>query len=99
MDSGLTFAQTYNLRPGIALTAEQLAVLTTDIVWLQQETVNLPDGTQTVALVPHLYATVRAGSYTNCCTGLEQRPRLRRHRWRCLCLALTNLHSRSSWPG
>lgn len=61
MDSGLTFAQTYNLRPGIALTAEQLAVLTTDIVWLQQETVNLPDGTQTVALVPHVYAAVRAG--------------------------------------
>jgi hypothetical protein len=61
MDSGLTFAQTYNLRPGIALTAEQMAVLTTDIVWLQQETVTLPDGTQTVALVPHVYAAVRAG--------------------------------------
>jgi filamentous hemagglutinin family protein len=61
MDSGLTFAQTYNLRPGIALTAEQMAVLTTDIVWLQQETVTLPDGTTTQALVPHVYAAVRAG--------------------------------------
>jgi filamentous hemagglutinin family protein len=66
MDSGLTFAQTYNLRPGIALTAEQMAVLTTDIVWLQQETVTLPGvdgkpGTTTQVLVPHLYAAVRPG--------------------------------------
>jgi hypothetical protein len=29
-----------------------LGNITSDIVWLQQETVTLPDGTQTVALVP-----------------------------------------------
>ncbi|CAM8655755.1 Filamentous haemagglutinin, 20-residue x2 repeat [Comamonadaceae bacterium] len=64
MDSGLTFAKAYNLRPGIALTANQLALLTTDIVWLQQETVTLADGTQTQVLVPHVYAAVKAGDLT-----------------------------------
>ncbi|MDT7517094.1 hemagglutinin repeat-containing protein [Rhodoferax mekongensis] len=61
MDFDLTFAKAYNLRPGIALTADQLALLTTDIVWLQQETVTLADGTQTQVLVPHVYAAVKAG--------------------------------------
>jgi filamentous hemagglutinin family protein len=61
MDKGVTFAQDFNLRPGIALTAEQIARLTSDIVWLQQETVNLPDGTKTVALVPHIYLAPRSG--------------------------------------
>jgi filamentous hemagglutinin len=61
MDAGLTFAKAYNLRPGIALTANQLALLTTDIVWLQQETVTLADGTKTQVLVPHVYAAVKAG--------------------------------------
>ena len=61
MDSGLTFATAQNLRPGIALTAAQIATLTTDIVWLQQENVTLPDGTVTQALVPHIYAAVREG--------------------------------------
>jgi filamentous hemagglutinin len=61
MDSGLTFAKAYNLREGIALTAAQVALLTTDIVWLLQESVTLPDGTVTQALVPHVYAAVRDG--------------------------------------
>lgn len=61
MDSGLTFAKTYNLRPGIVLTAAQVASLTTDIVWLQQETVTLADGSTTQALVPHVYAAIRDG--------------------------------------
>ncbi|MDT7515037.1 hemagglutinin repeat-containing protein [Rhodoferax mekongensis] len=64
MDSGLTFAKAYKLRPGIALTANQLALLTTDIVWLRQETVTLADGTQTQVLVPHVYAAVKAGDLT-----------------------------------
>ncbi|QDL55360.1 filamentous hemagglutinin N-terminal domain-containing protein [Rhodoferax aquaticus] len=64
MDSGLTFAKAFNLRPGIALTANQLALLTTDIVWLQQETVTLADGTKTQVLVPHVYAAVKAGDLT-----------------------------------
>ena len=61
MDAGVTFATEFNLRPGIALTAEQIARLTSDIVWLQQETVTLPDGTQTVALVPQIYLKPRTG--------------------------------------
>ena len=56
MDSGLTFAKTYNLRPGIALSAAQVAMLTSDIVWLEQQTVTLPDGSTTQALIPHVYA-------------------------------------------
>ena len=61
MDSGLTFAKAFNLRQGVALTAAQMAQLTTDIVWLQQDTITLPDGSVTQALVPHVYAAVRAG--------------------------------------
>lgn len=61
MDAGVTFATAFDLRPGIALSAEQIARLTSDIVWLQQETVTLPDGTQTVALVPQIYLKPRTG--------------------------------------
>ena len=61
MDAGVTFATAFNLRPGIALTAEQIARLTSDIVWLQQETVTLPDGSKTVALVPQIYLKPRSG--------------------------------------
>lgn len=64
MDSGLTFANAQNLRPGIALSAAQMAALTTDIVWLQQETVTLADGTKTQVLVPHVYAAIKAGDLT-----------------------------------
>ncbi len=61
MDAGITYAQNYNLREGVALTAAQIAVLTSDIVWLQQETVTLADGSTQQALVPHLYLAPRAG--------------------------------------
>ncbi|MDZ7938041.1 MAG: DUF637 domain-containing protein [Rhodoferax sp.] len=61
MDAGVTYAQAFNLRPGIALSAEQIAVLTSDIVWLQQETVTLPDGTKILALVPQVYLAPRSG--------------------------------------
>ena len=61
MDAGVTFAQSFNLRPGIALTDAQIAQLTSDMVWLQQTSVTLPDGTKTVALVPQVYLLPRAG--------------------------------------
>jgi large exoprotein involved in heme utilization and adhesion len=61
MDAGVTYAQSFKLRPGIALSAEQVARLTSDIVWLQQESVTLPDGSQTLALVPHVYLAPQAG--------------------------------------
>ena len=61
MNNGITSAKTFNLTPGIALSAAQVAGLTSDIVWLVQQTVTLPDGTKTQALVPHVYVRVKAG--------------------------------------
>ena len=61
MESGITVAQDWNLRPGVALSAEQVARLTSDIVWLVEESVRLPDGTLTTALVPKVYLVPRAG--------------------------------------
>ncbi|MBX3585259.1 MAG: hemagglutinin repeat-containing protein [Ramlibacter sp.] len=55
LDAGVLFAQTYHLTPGVALTAEQMAALTTDIVWLETKIVTLPDGSTTLALVPTVY--------------------------------------------
>ncbi|RJP63168.1 MAG: filamentous hemagglutinin N-terminal domain-containing protein, partial [Comamonadaceae bacterium] len=61
MDAGTTFAQAHLLRPGITLSAEQVAALTSDIVWLETQTITLPDGTTTQALVPRVYLLPRAG--------------------------------------
>jgi filamentous hemagglutinin len=61
MTSAITFAQKYNLRPGIALTAQQLAQLTSDIVWLVEQTVTLPDGSSQKVLVPQLYVKTQPG--------------------------------------
>jgi len=61
MTSAITFGQTYNLRPGIALTAQQVAQLTSDIVWLVEQTVSLPDGSSQKVLVPQLYVKVQPG--------------------------------------
>ena len=52
MNAGVSAASQFNLTPGIALTAAQIAQLTSDIVWLVEQTVTLPDGTVTKALVP-----------------------------------------------
>ena len=64
MNAGVTFAGQYNLRPGIALTPEQLARLTSDIVWLVEETVTLPNGSKVQALVPKVYVAVKPGDVT-----------------------------------
>ncbi|TCS32902.1 filamentous hemagglutinin [Paucimonas lemoignei] len=55
MDSGVAFAKQYQLTPGVALTAEQMALLTTDIVWLTTRTVTLADGSTQDVLVPQVY--------------------------------------------
>lgn len=55
MANGVTLAKTTPLRLGIALNAEQMAQLTSDIVWLVQQEVMLPDGTIGKALVPQIY--------------------------------------------
>ncbi|WP_064748034.1 hemagglutinin repeat-containing protein, partial [Lysobacter antibioticus] len=59
MNAGALFAQQYGLRPGIALSAEQMAQLTSDIVWLVEQTVTLPDGTTATVLAPQVYVRVR----------------------------------------
>ena len=59
MDAGVTFAKAHDIVPGVALTAAQVAQLTSDIVWLVEEKVSLPDGTTTRALVPKLYVLVK----------------------------------------
>jgi filamentous hemagglutinin len=61
MDSGLAFAQAHRLVPGVALSATQMAALTSDIVWLVEQEITLPGGGTTRALVPQLYARVQQG--------------------------------------
>ena len=61
MDNGLTVAKQFKLRPGIALTAAQVAQLTSDIVWLVTQDVQLPDGSHQSVLVPQVYVHVRPG--------------------------------------
>lgn len=54
MDAGIAYAKEYNLKPGIALTKEQMAALTSDIVWLETTTVTVNGKTYTV-LYPRVY--------------------------------------------
>lgn len=61
MDQGLAFSQQYNLKVGVALTAEQMGLLTQDIVWLVNAKVTLPDGSQQNVLVPQVYARMQPG--------------------------------------
>ncbi|AOP42287.2 hemagglutinin repeat-containing protein [Edwardsiella piscicida] len=61
MDNGITFGQTFNLTLGTALTAEQMTLLTSDIVWLVEQTVTLADGSSETVLVPQVYARLKPG--------------------------------------
>ncbi len=66
MNSGVSQAAALKLQPGIALTAAQVAQLSSDIVWLVEQDIAMParDGqsAQTVrALVPRVYLLPRAG--------------------------------------
>ncbi|QPB41634.1 two-partner secretion domain-containing protein [Rodentibacter haemolyticus] len=64
MDAGVTFAQKFNLRPGIALSPSQVAQLTTDIVWFEPQSVRLPNGTVAQVLAPKIYALAKKGDIT-----------------------------------
>lgn len=64
MNNGLSFAKQFNLTAGVALTAAQIAQLTTDIVWLEEKTVRLPNGESVKALVPAVYVRSREGDLT-----------------------------------
>ena len=59
MDSGIAYAKEFHLTPGIDLTKEQMAALTSDIVWLETTTVTVNGKTYDV-LYPHVY--FKAGS-------------------------------------
>nr|WP_024967752.1 hemagglutinin repeat-containing protein [Pantoea sp. IMH] len=64
MNNGVAFGETYQLELGVALTPAQMALLTSDIVWLVNQQVTLPDGTQQTVLVPQVYAKVKAEDLT-----------------------------------
>ncbi|MFD1560653.1 hemagglutinin repeat-containing protein [Paraburkholderia silviterrae] len=55
MNNGVTYSKAFNLSVGMGLTDEQMRQLTTDMVWLVNQTVTLPDGSQQTVLVPKLY--------------------------------------------
>jgi filamentous hemagglutinin len=61
MDSGISAAYDLNLTPGVALSAEQIARLTSDIVWMVEQTVTLEDGSSAKVLVPQVYVRVLPG--------------------------------------
>ena len=61
MDNGITFAKKFNLTPGVALSAAQVAQLTSDIVWFEEKTVTLPSGKQVNVMAPRVYAMVQPG--------------------------------------
>ncbi|MCM2360629.1 hemagglutinin repeat-containing protein [Pseudomonas sp. SR18] len=61
IDSAVTLAGQWKLIPGVALTAEQMAQLTSDIVWLVSRDVTLASGEVRQVLVPQVYVRVREG--------------------------------------
>jgi filamentous hemagglutinin len=61
LHSGTTFAKAHGLRPGVALSAAQMAKLTSDMVWLVEQNVTLPDGAVQKVLVPKVYVVAKPG--------------------------------------
>ncbi|WP_198158123.1 hemagglutinin repeat-containing protein [Achromobacter spanius] len=59
--NGAQFALDNGVKLGAALTEAQQRQLTTDLVWLVEQTVTLPDGTTETVLVPQVYLLVREG--------------------------------------
>ncbi|WP_236655080.1 hemagglutinin repeat-containing protein [Burkholderia pyrrocinia] len=64
MANGVKASQQFGLNVGTALTGAQMAVLTSDIVWLVNQTVTLPDGSQQTVLVPQVYLHANAADVT-----------------------------------
>ncbi|EBV1275491.1 filamentous hemagglutinin N-terminal domain-containing protein [Salmonella enterica subsp. enterica serovar Oranienburg] len=64
MDAGIAFGKRYKLTPGVALTPDQMSLLTGDILWLVNETVTLPDGSRETVQVPQVYARLQPGDVT-----------------------------------
>jgi len=55
MEAGVAYAEAFELVPGMALSAAQMAALTSDMVWLVEQTVALADGSTQQVLAPVLY--------------------------------------------
>ncbi|MEY0665475.1 hemagglutinin repeat-containing protein [Providencia rettgeri] len=55
LTAGIAYGEKYQLTPGIALSAEQMANLTTDMVWMVNQAVTLPDGSIEMVSVPKVY--------------------------------------------
>ncbi|SCU73294.1 hypothetical protein CNECB9_100004 [Cupriavidus necator] len=55
MTNGAAYAKSFSLTPGIGLSEQQMAQLTTDMVWLVSQDVTLADGSRQSVLVPKLY--------------------------------------------
>jgi filamentous hemagglutinin len=55
LTNAVSVAREVGLRPGVALSAEQVSHLTSDIVWLESQNVMLPDGSVESVLVPKVY--------------------------------------------
>jgi filamentous hemagglutinin len=64
MNNAVTFARAHQLRPGIVLSAEQMAQLTSDIVWLVEKNIALANGQTAKALVPQVYVRVQDGDFS-----------------------------------
>lgn len=61
LEAGATWGKAHQLRPGIALSAEQVAALTSDLVWLETQEITLADGSTHSVLVPRVYLRPREG--------------------------------------
>ncbi|WP_440242226.1 hypothetical protein [Dialister succinatiphilus] len=66
MDAGIAYAKEYGLKPGISLTKEQMASLTSDMVWLETATVTV-NGKIYEVLYPKVY--LKPGNMTLAADG------------------------------
>lgn len=64
MANGVKAAQRFGMNVGTALTDEQMAALTDDIVWLVNRSVVLPDGSEQTVLVPQVYLRANSADVT-----------------------------------
>lgn len=65
MNSGVQYAKQFNLAVGVGLTAQQMSELTTDMVWLVNKEVTLPNGQKVTALTPQVYLVARNSDITS----------------------------------
>ncbi|WP_193014338.1 MULTISPECIES: hemagglutinin repeat-containing protein [Gammaproteobacteria] len=65
MDAGIRFSEEFGIKPGVTLTAEQMAMITADMVLLSSREITLPNGSVEKVLVPQVYARVLPGDLQN----------------------------------